>query len=356
MATVSNTTIPPTDVPTPLIFLPPHLVHEVLVATYIHLGTISVLVWDIINNLRNDFHLLSSFRLGIPTCIYITTRISLLAYGLGRTVLLTAPVENCTKFENALNSLLAVFMASTTCFFYIRICTLYAMNKYIVAFFGMLWLSTVAMSATFSRTFAAEHIGSTQYCIEKVHGNLLGPTANVLLVNAVLVYLAITYKSYCTFIGTNSSVKVKTTPLFLGISLPVLSKVVLLDTQLYCLIIVLTNAVLVFTISAFDPPTSTAPIIFHLVLTNVLSGRIYRDIKGIGSSDFPTITQVEFELSVRRNGAHPSFARSTGERTSIPDLDPLQYGNANLSTHSSTRERLPAARNEKRSSPRDPKS
>ncbi|KDR70188.1 hypothetical protein GALMADRAFT_41759, partial [Galerina marginata CBS 339.88] len=264
---------------TPLIYLTPQLAHQINVATYIHIGTTTVLIWDILDNLRNDFKLIFSFKIGLPTVLYFLTRATLLAYSLGRAVLLTTPVENCATFQIALNVLLVVFVSCTTCFFYIRVCAIYDLNRYIIAFFGTTWLATVAMSITFAHTFTAHHIEPTTYCTERIQGYYLGPTTAILLFNDVLIYLAITWKVYHIFRDAETTMGQRLKQLVFGASLPVLSKVILQDSGLYCLMIVLTKVLLVITIARLQPPSSIMFIICHLVLVNIYSCRVYRNIK-----------------------------------------------------------------------------
>ncbi|KIM43531.1 hypothetical protein M413DRAFT_25884 [Hebeloma cylindrosporum] len=136
------------------------------------------------------------------------------------------------------------------------------------------------MSLTFIKTFTAVHIGPTQYCMETIEGGFLGPTIIVLLVNDALIYLAVAYKVYTTF-RDNSDV-FRSHDLTLLISSPalsILSKVLLLNSQRYCLMVVFSKAFLVLAVLDFDGPACTMFIICHLVLVNILSSRVYRDIR-----------------------------------------------------------------------------
>ncbi|KAF8908160.1 hypothetical protein CPB84DRAFT_1767454 [Gymnopilus junonius] len=234
----------------PLVYLPSHLAHQITVATYIHIGMTAVLIWDVVDNLRNDLRLLFSFKFGIPTLVYFITRYSLLAYSLGRTVLLTSPVDNCDTLQYVLNGFLIVFVSSTT---------LFSTSAYAGSFFGIAWLGTVAMSGTFYKTFSAEHIG-----------RLLAPAVILLFVNDVLVYAAITWK----VVGGQ-----RIWYWILGMPLPVWSRAVLQDSQVYYLIIVLTKGFLIVSATNAEQPIKTMFLICHLVLVNILSCRIYRAVR-----------------------------------------------------------------------------
>ncbi|KAF8960601.1 hypothetical protein BDZ97DRAFT_1293925 [Flammula alnicola] len=216
---------------TPLMFLPPQEAQIINLATYLHVASTGVLLWDILNNLRNDFKLLFTYKLGVPTLLYFVIRTTLLAYALGRAVLLTSPVADCGRLSATLNGLLIVSVSCSTTFFYLRVVAVYSINKYVTGFFGITWLSTVAMSITFFKAFGAQHIGPTQYCAETVDGHFLLAIVIVLLANDLLVYVAIAFRIYRIFLDYEfeADLKRRVVILLFGASLPVGSKIVLLE-------------------------------------------------------------------------------------------------------------------------------
>jgi len=208
----------------------------------------------------------------MPTCIYFITRcvqhlitltcftvltcsrVTLLAYSLGRTVLLSryhiicreiynwhslsalaTAVGDCAELQRVLNGILVASVCSTTFLFYMRVCAVFCMDRYICSLFGFTWLATVAMSGTFPKTFKAERIGPTEYCLETANQQFLGPTIIVLLVNDVLIFIAVTYKVYKMFIESSATLGQRVNKLILGTSMPILWKVLLQDSQIYCL-------------------------------------------------------------------------------------------------------------------------
>ncbi|PPQ90162.1 hypothetical protein CVT25_012473 [Psilocybe cyanescens] len=317
---------------TPLFYVPLEQVHHLSIATYIHIGTTTVLIWDVVDNLRNDFRLFFSFRFGIPTFIYIVTRLSLLAYAIGRTVILTTPVKDCGPYERALNALLIIFLSFTTLFFYIRVCAVHAMNRFIIVIYGIGWLATVAMTTTVTKTFTVHRVGP--FCLERVQGHLLSPTVIVLLVNEIFVYLAVTYKVYTLILNKHISVAKKLKLLAFGSSLPVLSSVILQDSQLYGLIIVLTKAFLILTITGLQQPTNIMFIICHLVLVNVLSCRVYRNIRmSVEQWEARNGTSIDFRTTARNGHV---FQDTGAQRPSSPSPSSCRRSDLVLDTiHSS---------------------
>ncbi|KAF9563020.1 hypothetical protein CPC08DRAFT_633295 [Agrocybe pediades] len=232
MAVAGN--VPNSEVASPLAYLPPQVAEEVATATYIHIGATGVLVWDFVNNLRNDYRIILHRKIGLQICAYILTRMLLLAYALGRALIMTSPIVDCAKIETAMNWILTAFVPLTTLTFYLRICSLYRDNLIVKVIYGMLWLSTLGMSITFNETFTAERLGPTNYCLEGVKNHFLLPITMIVLTNDLLIYFAVTYKLYTLFLDIESSTGQKL-KLVLGTSLPAFSKAGLQDSQLYLL-------------------------------------------------------------------------------------------------------------------------
>ena len=132
--------------------------------------------------------------------------------------------------------LLIISLVCVKTFFYLRVIAVYSRKLRIVGLFGLTWLSTIAMASTFYKTYGAVPIGPSHYCREVVNGNLLMGTLAVLLTNDSLIYIAITYRIYRIFLDHEfeATWKRKAVMLLFGASLPVGSKVVILESQLYC--------------------------------------------------------------------------------------------------------------------------
>lgn len=106
-----------------------------------------------------------------------------------------------------------------------------------VGFFALTWLSVVSMSPTLFKTFGAEKITPTEYCHETVQGVFAVPTILVLFINDTLIYVAIAYRIYNIFVTYEFEAdwRRKCVIFLFGASIPIGSKIVLLESQLYCL-------------------------------------------------------------------------------------------------------------------------
>ncbi|KAF9563005.1 hypothetical protein CPC08DRAFT_706331 [Agrocybe pediades] len=273
--------VPDSEVHSPLLYLSsPQLARETATATYVHVGATAVFLWDVANNLRNDYRIIFRYRIGIQTWVYYLSRITLLVFSLGRLVLITSPIQHCGKLQQAMNAVMVVFVSLTTLTFYLRIYAIYRDKIFVKIFFGILWLATAGVSVTLTQTFTSEHIGPTNYCMDWIKNfHFMGPVYIILLVNDTLIYMAIAYRLYTILLDVHSRPEQKPQMVVFGTSLPVFWKAIFHYSQLYFLIIVVTKAFLVYSVNNFKVPMSNMYVICHQVLVNILSGRIFRATK-----------------------------------------------------------------------------
>ena len=196
---------------------------------------------------------------------------------------------------DAINALLVIFVSATTALFYLRVCAVYRMSKIIIVVYGMLWLSVVGMLLTIPFTFTAAHIATTQYCAESVHGHLLGPTTIIIVVNHAMIYAAITYRIFSMLpapqMAPNSRFCLRSGRLFptsrvfcsetansTSCEWSVRSPLLILLT-FYDRVVIVTNPFIVACVYVFKPPVSIMFLVCHLLFVNILSNRVYRNIK-----------------------------------------------------------------------------
>ncbi|KAF8880332.1 hypothetical protein CPB84DRAFT_277606 [Gymnopilus junonius] len=241
-------------------------------------GMTTVLIWDWIDNLRSDFKLLFFFKLGLPTFLHFGSRVSLLVYALSRAVLLS-------NF--------------TGCFLCVRVFAIYNRERFIGVFFGIHLLAAIGISSTFYLVVGAENVGPTKYCMETLQDlhYFLPATYTVFLVDETLIYFAIVWRIYLMFLEhTGTSLGQTFKILVWGASLPVLSRIVLPDSQMHFIIIVISKAILVFIIVFCKQLYQAMFIICHLVLVNVMTSRVYRNLK-LGLDDEQEVQSLIINLT-----------------------------------------------------------
>ncbi|KAF8184801.1 hypothetical protein BJ912DRAFT_974113 [Pholiota molesta] len=189
-------------------------------------------------------------RTRIPTILYFVIRLSMLAYCLGRAVLLTLPITDCGRLAQVLNALLTINVICLTGLCYLRITIVYSENRCVVVFFGLTWLSV------------RDHPGPFGV-----------PALAALALNDTLIYFAIAYRIYNIFLTYDFGMmhlERKLAVIAFGASLPTVG-------QLYCLIIVISKACVLIVVS-IDEDKNFVFLIAHLVLTTILVSRVYREL------------------------------------------------------------------------------
>ncbi|KDR73143.1 hypothetical protein GALMADRAFT_72738 [Galerina marginata CBS 339.88] len=275
-----------TDVPqlpnplTPMAFLPPDLAFQVTIAIYILVGSLGVMIWDILNNLKSDYILLTKYRITLPTITYVISRLGSLGYVLASTIFETAPTGNCIAFEKGLDWLYPIAIPASSLLFFFRVRAIFDKNIFIVTFFGFMWLAVVAGCLTVTQGVTGAHIGSTDYCINASLEGYVAAAAIIPLVNDTLIFLAISWR-----LMTNSHVeytlKGGMRTLVFGDYMPAFSRSLLQDGQIYYLTTVSTSLLTVIMLYVSSVPIAyrTMFTVPNIMLMNIMACRVFRNTK-----------------------------------------------------------------------------
>ncbi|KAF9531345.1 hypothetical protein CPB83DRAFT_848883 [Crepidotus variabilis] len=279
MPTMSSIPAPGMDAVSPLLAMTdPSLARQLNIATYIHIGATAVLVWDVINNLGNEYRLMFRYKVRVPAFIYFCARIALTTYMIGRSVFLTAPIPRCQEFLTFLSVALVLNVSAITSLFTLRLCAVYNMHKLILILYGILWLAGIGLMARFVEAFRAVPIGESGFCLEVVNGSFLAPLLTALLFNDTLIFVLITYRVYMMYLKSGAPISRRLSLFCFGTSLPLLTKALLQDSQLYCLVSVLSKALSTYFAYKYQGPLQMF-VVVHMVIANILCGKIYRKIR-----------------------------------------------------------------------------
>ncbi|PPR01380.1 hypothetical protein CVT24_006218 [Panaeolus cyanescens] len=276
---------------TPLAFLPPDVARQATVAMFVLVASLTVLLWDILNNFHSDYLLLTRHRFRLPTAVYFFSRITSLAYLLGEVIGNTAPIGHCRITDIAVTVLFPLAIPSTCLLLFFQVRAIYIRNNLLVAFFGFMWVAVVgSCAATVVASTAALEIGSTGYCVMYTQTKSYSTApAVVVLANDSLMFLAIVYKVFQCSMTSSSDVKTSVKTFLFGSSLPTLSKALLQNGQAYFLSTVGINLITVIMFYITSIPATYRLIIGipDIVLMNVMACRIYRNTK-LGIFSLPT--------------------------------------------------------------------
>ncbi|KAJ3513407.1 hypothetical protein NLJ89_g2970 [Agrocybe chaxingu] len=267
---------------TPMAFLPEQLAVQVTISTYILVGTLGALVWNLLSNIHSDFHLLVRYPIKLPTIVYFFSRLAALGYAVLSTTFETAPISSpCFDFNKGVDWMFVLAMSSTSFLFLIRVLAIFHRHKYIRAFFILMWLGVVAAVLTATQGVIGGSIGPTQHCMVSEARPYVGAAVVVPFVNDTFVFLAISWKLMSNTGVEDLTLKSELRVFFRGDYLPALSRGLLKDGQVYYLTTVSTNlvTVVVFFIPFIPPVYRTMFTVPNAMLTNAMACRVYKRTK-----------------------------------------------------------------------------
>ncbi|KZT12693.1 uncharacterized protein LAESUDRAFT_668555 [Laetiporus sulphureus 93-53] len=264
---------------TPYAYLPRDIAFETRVATFILVGSLGAMVWDVLSNTVNDYILITKTKVNLPVYVYFFSRLAAMSYIVLSTAFETAPIGQgrCQALELTLDVCFALAVPATCLLFFFRIRAVFSGNLYVQAFFFVVWLSVVAGSFTIIEAVKATNIGPTPYCLNaslKAYVSAAGITP---LIHDTLVFLAISFRLVMNAHGDDRlTTRVRT--FWSGKYLPAISKALLQDGQAYYIITVTSNLLTVIMVYVYSVPVTyrtmfTVPNIF---LTNAMACRVFR--------------------------------------------------------------------------------
>ncbi|KAJ6571457.1 hypothetical protein B0H19DRAFT_1130024, partial [Mycena capillaripes] len=269
-------TLPPA--PNPTLLLPPDLVHQLQVASYVFAGATAVLIWDVLHNLAADYHILFKHKFRISSVAYLVSRVSSLTYVLGFTLFATYPIGDCKAAIRIFDGFFPVSAGATSLLFFFRVWAVYDGRRSIALIFGFLWISVVGTAVLVPIGSDATTIGPS--CIvTELHPYITASTI-CLAVHDTGVFFAISYRLLMnSHVEYTPGQRIKA--LFSGTTLHAFSKAVFRDGQKYYMITILTNLAMILIIYApgVSPIYRGMMSIPNIALTSILACRVYRNTK-----------------------------------------------------------------------------
>ncbi|EMD35665.1 hypothetical protein CERSUDRAFT_96777 [Gelatoporia subvermispora B] len=299
---------------TPMAFLPPDIAYQTTIGSYILIGSLGAFVWDLLTNLQNDYKLLFKCRIGLPTAVYFLSRVSSLFYVLASTIFETAPIGRCALLEKIVDIMYPISVSSTCLLFFFRIRAVFDRSNIIVALFFVVWLSVVGGTLTIVTAVKSINIGPTNYCLNaslKSYASAAGITP---LIHDTLVFVAISLRLLMNSrVDWRRDWKLQARAFVTGEYLPVFSRALLQDGQLYFMFTVGSNLLTVAMVYATGVPVTyrTMFTVPNIMLTNSMSCRVFRNTKfglfrDISMSTMATHSSIRagsIPLSLRNNSS-----------------------------------------------------
>ncbi|KAJ7926043.1 hypothetical protein B0H13DRAFT_1097008 [Mycena leptocephala] len=305
--------------------IPASLHRPLQIVGYVFAGSTAVLVWDILNNLRNDYSLLSKHKISPATTAYVVSRVTSLVFTLGFTMFATYPLSACNTAFIAFNSFYPIAVSSAAFLFFIRVRAVYNNSRVVTAIFGVLWLAVLTTSITVPVSGRATSVGDPPQCFTLARrGAHCGSSWITMTIHDTFVFFAISYRLVANFADTQQTRGAQLKEIFSGTSLPAFSKSLFTDGQMYYMITVVSN--IITTVMVYAPTSSSLYhgllVIPNVTLTSMMACRVYRNTmlgitRGGGEKlSLPTLTSGHQSIPI--SGVY--FAPQRSARTTAGDV------------------------------------
>ncbi|KAF9457486.1 hypothetical protein BDZ94DRAFT_1326212 [Collybia nuda] len=327
---------------TPMAFLPPELAYQKAVTTYVYVGMLGILVWDILIHLGADYKLLTRYRPNIPTLIYFISRWSSLLYSVSSVIFETAPVEDCRVFSKVTCAVYHPAVSATALLFFFRVRALYDGNKYITAVFLFMWLAVLGTSLTVVASLTGVHIGNTKYCTFAGF-RPYGSSSNIVIaVFDTCVFVAISWRIMTSDSPTDGGGGFRLS----GKHLSQFSKALLQDGQNYYLVAMVCNLLVLIMTYIHGVPTvyRTIFLVPAVGLTNIMACRVFRNTKLRHPDEADTsILSTMFRHSGQTTSVfiHTERTGSTVLSIDREGLHTTSISNTDITSSGSSDEKLP---------------
>ncbi|KAF4622234.1 hypothetical protein D9613_009385 [Agrocybe pediades] len=262
----------------------PVLLHELQVASYIAVGSLSVFIYDVLSNLRKDYDLLKTHGVDAASACYFISRLSTFGFVLSLTLSIVQPMHQCEALTIIVQFSYILFVTSTLLLSYIRVCAVWNRSLPIVAIFGLLWLSAVAGSFT---NIKGEGLSSgvlpgSNLCLEFLAHPYLAAAIILPTTNHLIVFIAITI-GLCRYQRHNSIFDLgKGVRLYIfGDTLPAFSKALLQSSQICYSIAVAIGCATLIWFYVCDSNSSYRLLLFPLYapVVNIMFSWVFRKAK-----------------------------------------------------------------------------
>ncbi|KAJ6533986.1 hypothetical protein DFH09DRAFT_932419, partial [Mycena vulgaris] len=247
-----------------------------------------VFIWDVLNNLRNDYMLLFKQRFHLASGAYVVSRLASLVYLLGFMIFFTHPIQACNTAFVAFSSFYPLVISASTFLFLFRVRAVYGGDRLVTATFGFLWLIVVGTSMTVPFRGNAIGLGDPRHCVlvnvgEYTRSGIAGIT---LTVYDTLTFFAISYRLVSIFRHSEELTRgeqVRT--FFSGANLPAFSKALFTEGQMYYMITAATNCVAILLVYIPNAVPGAQPIyrgvmvLPSMTVMSIMACRGYRNTK-----------------------------------------------------------------------------
>ncbi|KAF9044988.1 hypothetical protein BJ165DRAFT_1474706 [Panaeolus papilionaceus] len=266
---------------TPMAFLPPELANQVTIGIYVLVGGCAVFVWDLVDNLRNDYRLLKDYKFRLPTTIYLVSRLGTLGLVLSGVIFASAAITwDCARFHKIVGAFYPITIPATSLLFFLRLRAVFDRNKIVVTAFGLIWITLFASAISVPFGLIGANIGPTKYCVTaSIRKFIVAPTI-ISFVHDTLVLFAISWR-LMSLTHLDQDVRRGVKGMVLGDYLPSFSRALLHGGQQYYTVTVSLNllTVIMFFVHSVPPTYRLMFTVPNVTLMNIMACRVFRNTK-----------------------------------------------------------------------------
>ncbi|PPQ68019.1 hypothetical protein CVT24_002928 [Panaeolus cyanescens] len=229
--------------PMQLPMLDPVSEQKLRLSNLIIVGACAISIWDYLDNARADYALATQHKVGIPTAIYFSARISCLAF-----ILLTLSAsttigpKNCHLIGKIIGTIFFFAAGFISLLFFIRLRAVFLGEKRISYVFGFFWFGATCVQLMYPITLldlaSVLNTQGKEICVIVPGDNTALMTVGPLIaffIYDTLVLFAISWKITRSALPPNEGPNNGLIVFFTGKYLPAFSRTVLQDNQIYYL-------------------------------------------------------------------------------------------------------------------------
>ncbi|KJA17671.1 hypothetical protein HYPSUDRAFT_1008374 [Hypholoma sublateritium FD-334 SS-4] len=254
-------------------------------AIYIHVGALSVMMWNLITRSGDDYRLLISHNTCLKTAIYFISRTTTFLFAFTKVIYLTAPINDCNFMHGALSIIFTIAICSTLLLMSTRLHTLLHKTRTALIILTLIFLPATAGALAFL-VGALKDISTTSLskaCTSHIVGKYEAVALCLVLVYHVAM-LGGVIVGICENVAAdraNLAGHERYQRTVDGRSLYLENPLTVVDRVFYIFATGLSTASLVWFFAAQHAPASfrLAPVAVYLICTHIVIGGVFRDAK-----------------------------------------------------------------------------
>ncbi|OJA14409.1 hypothetical protein AZE42_10989 [Rhizopogon vesiculosus] len=266
---------------------------------YVFWATVGAFSWDWIVSFPDEVQLVQKSGIRLPIVTYMLSRLGTLSYIFTAAWFEALPVHGSCQTVLLIACISYLFATpGTAALFFFRVRAVYDRSKIVTIIFGFLWLATLGAAIAFIFLVEADHIGTTDYCIETHVAPGVSAPVIINTCSATLIFFAISWRlARNNSIGDTWGSYLRS--FYRGDGLPRFSKTLLQSGQAYYLATVGLNiATMIMILLPSVPPVYQAFLsIPNVAFENAMACRVFRAIH-LGTIR-PTTSSHNFQAEPR---------------------------------------------------------